>query len=166
MSEEILSALACDLSIIDGMNRTVMVAAETACATAVVFPVWNVFKPDVAYRTLFGATTAVNTDIAVNGELLVSNHKTVEVSTDDMAECPGRQSQFQLAVGSLSVDDYLDKSVQVLPCLLYLLVFTLRLVRVHKRQTDIAFRHDKRLHALQVDALAGQFLCEHLHCLA
>ena len=34
MPEEILSALARDTSVVDGMNRTMMVAAETACAAA------------------------------------------------------------------------------------------------------------------------------------
>ena len=57
MSEVILSALASDISVIDGMDRTMMVATEAACATAVMLPVWNVFKPDVTYRTLLGATS-------------------------------------------------------------------------------------------------------------
>lgn len=82
MTEVILSALASDLSVIDGMDRTMMVAAEATCATAVMPPLWNVFKPDVNYRTLLGATATVNTHIAVNGELLVSYHKTVEIGTD------------------------------------------------------------------------------------
>ena len=74
------------------------------------------------------------------------------------------QSQFQLAVVSLLVDDYLDKSIQVLPGLLYLLTFTLRLVRIHKRQTDIALGHDERLNTLQGNALLCQLFCQHLHC--
>ena len=138
MSKEILSTLACDTSVIDGMNGTMMVAAETACAAAVMLPLRSLIENDVAYWAFFRTTPAVDTYIAVNGELLVRDHKTVEVGADDMAERPGCQSQLQLAVVSLLVDDYLDKSIQVLPGLLYLLTFTLRLVRIHKRQTDIA----------------------------
>ena len=166
MSEIILSALACNLPVIDGMNWTMVVAAQTACATAVMLPKWNVFKLDVAYRALLGAAATVDTYITIDGELLVRNHKTVEVGTDDMTESPGCQSQLQLAVVFLPVDNYLDKSIQVIPGLFYLLLFTLRLVCVHKRQTDIAFRHDERLNALQVNTLQSQFLCQHLNCQA
>ena len=92
MPKIILSAPTCDFPIVDGMDRTVMITAETACATAFMLPVRNILILDVAYRALLGATTTVNTYVAVNGELLVTNHETVKVGTDDMAEYPWGRS--------------------------------------------------------------------------
>ena len=141
-----------------------MVASETTCTTAVMFPLRELVEHDVANRAFCRTTPTVDTHIGVNGELLVSNHETVEVSTDNMAEHPRHRPQRQLTVTRLFVNDHLDESIQVMPGLLDLLTFTFRLVRVHKRQTDITLRHDERPNALQVDALPCQFLCQHLHC--
>lgn len=45
-----------------------------------------------------------------------------------MAERQGCQPLLQLAIAFLLVDDHLDKSIQIIPGLFYLLTFTLRLV--------------------------------------
>ena len=92
MPEEILSALARNLSVVDGMYGAVMITAETTGAALVMLPVGNSVKLDVAHGALLGATSAVYAYIAIDSELLVCYHEAVEVSTDDMAERPGCQA--------------------------------------------------------------------------
>lgn len=92
MPEVVLSALARNLSVVDGMYGAVVITAEATGAVPVMPPVGNGVKLDVAHGALLGATAAVDADIAIDSELLVCYHETVEISTDDMAERPGRQA--------------------------------------------------------------------------
>ena len=89
MPEIVLSTLACNTSIIDGMDRTVVIAAETTGAVTATLPEGNVGKHDIAYRTFLGATPTMDACIHIDGELPVRNHEAVEVGANDMAESPG-----------------------------------------------------------------------------
>ena len=163
VAEIILSSFARDLPVVDGVDGAVVVAAEAAGAASVMLPAGRFLEGNLAHGTFLGAASAVDADIGVDGEFLVGNHIPVEIGTDDMAECPGRQTPLQAAVARLAVDDNLDEFVKVVPGLLRLLAFALRRVRVHERQADVAFGHDERLAALKADAFEGQFLRQHFH---
>ena len=91
-AEIVLSALACDGAIIDGVDGAMVVTAETAGAGAIVFPSGCVVELDVGNGALRGAPPAMDAHVAVDGELLVGNHAAVEVSANDVAERPGREA--------------------------------------------------------------------------
>ena len=132
MSEIVLSALTGDASVVNGVDGTVVVAAETAGAATVALPFRGAVVDDVANGAVLGTTAAVDADIVVDGKLLISNHESVEISTYDVAERPGRQAQCQLAVARLSVNYYLDEGVEVFSRLLQLPLFPLGRVGVHE----------------------------------
>ena len=92
MSEIVLPAFARNLSVIDGVNGAVMIAAETTGTASVMFPLGKAVKRDIADRTILGTTSTVDANIAVHSKFLVRYHKAVEVSTNDVAESPGRQA--------------------------------------------------------------------------
>ena len=161
--EVILSAPPRDAPIVDGVNGTVMIAAETTRAAAIIFPSRRAVELNVAHRTHLGTAATVGADVAVDSELLVCNHEAVEVSTNDVTERPGRQPQRQLTIARFSVQDNLLECLQLYPRPLQLPVFTFGGVGVHKGQTDVALRHRQRLTALQRDALLLQFLGQHRH---
>ena len=117
MSEVILSTLSGDTSVVDGVNRTMMIAAETTCAAAIMFPFRNTVKDNVIDRALFGTTATMCADVAVDGELLVAYHEAVEVGPDDVTECPRCQPQRQLTVVRLALIDHFYKSVKIFLCL-------------------------------------------------
>ena len=99
MTEVILSAAAGNLAVVDGMDRTVMIAAETTGTAAVVFPCrLAVFHDDVADGTSFFAAPAVGAGVGIDRELPVGNHVAVEVGTDDVAEGPRGEAELQGAV--------------------------------------------------------------------
>lgn len=140
-----------------------MIAAETTCAAAIIFPLWRVVERDVAYRANLGAATAVYAHIGIDGELPVGYHEAVEVGTNDVAHRPGSHSHRQLTVARLAVDDDLQVVVKVLARLFFFITFTLGCVRVHERQADVALRHRQRLTACEHDAACSQFALHHLH---
>ena len=92
MTEIVLAALTGYPSVVDSVDRTMMIAAETTGATAVMLPLRYFLEHDITDRTLLGATSTVDADIAIDGELLVRNHKAVKVGTDDVTECPRSQT--------------------------------------------------------------------------
>ena len=161
MSKVVLSAATGDLSVVDGVNGTVVVAAETAGTAAVVLPGGCTVERDVAHGTFFGASSAVGANVAVDSKLPVGYHETVEVGADHVGECPGHQSQLELTVASLPSFHHFHKPLQVFLCLSNLGTFALGLVGIHKRQADVALGHDERLAAVQGDAPLSQFLCQH-----
>jgi len=183
VSEIILSALAGDAAIIDGVDGAMVVATEAAGAAVVVKPIGDgtgriggfgrtggigktrtagaallCTELDVADGTDLGALATMQAAVGVDGELAVGNHEAVEVGADDVAERPGRQSEGELAVTATAIDDDLDELLQINLCLLYLLTFALWGVCVHKGQANVALGHCERLTALQRDALGRQFL--------
>lgn len=105
----------------------------------------------------------MDTDIGIDGELLVRNHEAVEVGTDDVAERPRRKTQRQLTVTTLTADNDLNKILQFSLRQLLLLTFAFRGISVHKRQADVTLRHRQRLAALQTNALGTQFPVKHLY---
>ena len=88
VSEVILSAFAGDLSVVDGVDGTMMITAETTCAAAVVFPLGCFAKYDVTDRTHLGTFATMDADVGIDGEFLVGYHEAVEVSPNDVAEGP------------------------------------------------------------------------------
>ena len=111
MVKVILSSFPCNLPVVDGMDRTVMIATETTGATAVMLPLRYFLEHDITDRTLLGATSTVDADVTIDGKLLVRNHETVEVGTDDVTERPGSQAQCQLTKARLPTDNNLYKSI-------------------------------------------------------
>ena len=89
MVKIILSAPTRYAAIVDGMDGTMMIAAETTRTAAIIFPCRYTVKDNIAHRTFFGATSTMNTHVAVDGKLLVADHETVEVGTYDVAHGPG-----------------------------------------------------------------------------
>ena len=84
MSEIVLTAPFCDFSVVDSVYRTVVIAAETASAAAVVLPCGDAVEYDITYGALFCTSSAVGTFVGIDGELLVGNHITVEIGADDV----------------------------------------------------------------------------------
>ena len=98
-----MAALAGDVPVIDGVDRTVMIAAETTCAAAIIFPLWHIGKLNVADRAFLRTATAVDTHVGIDGELPVGYHVAVEVGAYDVAERPRRQTEGQLSVANLQI---------------------------------------------------------------
>ena len=92
VSEVILSALAGDWSVVDGMDWTMMIAAETTCAAAIIFPFGRFAKYDVTDRAYLRTFAAMGADVGIDGEFLVGYHEAVEVGPDDVTERPRRQA--------------------------------------------------------------------------
>ena len=140
-----------------------MIAAETTRTAAIIFPCRHVREHNVAHGTPFGTQPAVGTHVDIHRELLVRYHVTIEISSNDMTESPRCQAERQLAVTTLPILHHLYIAFKVVPCLFFLFAFPFWRVGVHKRQADIALGHDKRLAALQYDALGRQFFSQHRH---
>ena len=153
MSKVILPTLTGYASVVDCVDGTVMIAAETTSTAAIIFPFWYFVEDNVIYRTLFGTATTVYADITIYSEFLVSNHEAVEVGSYDMTERPGCQAQRQLTVAHLPLCDHLDESVKILSCLRQLPLLTFRCIGIHKGQTDVALRHCERLAAMEHNSL-------------
>ena len=85
-----MSAPARNTPIVDGVDRTMMIAAETTRTAAIIFPYRCVVEGDVADWAHLGTLAAVDADVGIDGELPVSNHEAVEVGADDVGERPGR----------------------------------------------------------------------------
>ena len=83
LSEVVLSALASDVAIVDGVEWTMMITGEAHRATAVVIPYrWRSF--DVLYRTNLGTQAATRTAIRVYREFAVGYHLPVEIAANDV----------------------------------------------------------------------------------
>ena len=92
MSEVILSALASDWAVVDGVDGAMMIAAEATCATAIVFPFRRFAKLYVADGTHLCTFAAMDADIGIDGEFPVGNHEAVKISSYDVAEGPRGES--------------------------------------------------------------------------
>ena len=92
MAEIVLAALTGYPSVVDSVDRTMMIATETTGATAVMLPLRYFLEHDITDRTLLGATSTVDADVTIDGELLIRNHEAVEIGTDDVTECPRSQA--------------------------------------------------------------------------
>ena len=92
MSEVVLSAFAGDWSVVDGVDGTMMIAAETTCTAAIVFPFGRFAECYVADRTHLRTFPAVDADVGIDGKFLVGYHEAVEIGSDDVAEGPWGES--------------------------------------------------------------------------
>ena len=112
MTEIVLSATAGDLAVVDGVDRTMMIAAETTGTAAIIFPCGqSLLQNDVADGTCFLATPAVGADIGIEHEFPVGNHEAVEVGTDDVTEGPRGESELQLTIARLPLFNDCQKEV-------------------------------------------------------
>ena len=142
MSEVILSAAAGNLAEVNGVLRTVVVASQTAGAAAVVMPNGEAIgQRDVARGTHLLALPAMDTDLAVDGELLVRHHLTIEIAAHHMAHHPRGGSFPDMRFSCFSIDNQLCELPQLFLGTGNLPLLLLGGVGIHKRQTDIAFRH-------------------------
>ena len=79
----VLPASAGDGTVVDGVDRTVMVAGQTTGTLAVMEPLGR-GTLDVVYRTDFCALATMDTDIRIDHKLLVGNHPLVEITANDI----------------------------------------------------------------------------------
>ena len=79
----ILSTFAGDATIVDGVDRTMMVTGKTTSALAVMEP-YGGRTLDIIDRTDLRTLATLDTDIGIDHKLLVSNHPLVEIATDDI----------------------------------------------------------------------------------
>ena len=106
MSKIILPALAGDVAVIDGMLRTVVITGQTVGTRTVVMPLRQpVNKGDIAYWARLLAASTVYAAISIDGELPVTDHVRVEVSTKDMREGPWSESAANVALVTGVFDD-------------------------------------------------------------
>ena len=92
VSEVILSALASDLAVVDGVDGTMVITAETTCAAVIIFPFGCFVKLYVADRAYLRTFATVDADIGIDGKFLVGDHEAVEICSDDVAEGPWGES--------------------------------------------------------------------------
>ena len=92
VSEVILSAFAGDLAVVDGVDGTMVIAAETTCAAVIIFPFGCFVKLYVADRAYLRTFATVDADIGIDGKFLVGDHEAVEICSDDVAEGPWSES--------------------------------------------------------------------------
>ena len=88
VSEVILSAFAGDLAVVDGVDGTMVIAAETTCAAVIIFPFGCFVKLYVADGTHLQTFATVDADVGIDGKFLVGDHEAVEICSDDVAKGP------------------------------------------------------------------------------
>ena len=92
VSEIILSALTGNPSVVDGVDGTMVITAETTCAAVIIFPFGCFVKLYVADRAYLRTFATVDADIGIDGKFLVGDHEAVEICSDDVAEGPWGES--------------------------------------------------------------------------
>ena len=92
VSEVILSAFAGDLAVVDGVDGTMVIAAETTCAAVIIFPFGRFAKYDVTDRAYLRTFATVDADVGIDGKFLVGDHEAVEICSDDVAKGPWGES--------------------------------------------------------------------------
>ena len=92
VSEVILSTFAGDLAVVDGVDGTMVIAAETTCAAVIIFPFGCFVKLYVADGTHLRTFATVDADVGIDGKFLVGDHEAVEICSDDVAEGPWSES--------------------------------------------------------------------------
>ena len=86
-----------------------MIAAETTCTAAIIFPLGHLVEFDIVRRTCLGTQAAMQADVCIDRELTVGNHEAVEVGSNHVTECPRRQTLCQPAIAALSFLYYINK---------------------------------------------------------
>ena len=83
INKMILATFAGDTTIVDGVDRTVVVTGKTTSALAVMEP-YGGRTLDIIDRTDLRTLATLDTDIGIDHKLLVSNHPLVEIAADDI----------------------------------------------------------------------------------
>ena len=86
-----------------------MIAAETTCTAAIIFPLGHLVEFDIVRRTCLGTQAAMQADVCIDRELTVGNHEAVEVGTYHVAERPRCQTFCQPAIAALPIPYYINK---------------------------------------------------------
>jgi len=145
VSEIILSATAGNVSVVDGMLRTVMVASQTASTIAVMVPDGEAIgQRNVARGAHLLALPTMDAGRSVDDELLVGDHAAVEIAAHYMAHHPRRGTFPDVRLPHFPVDNQLGELFQLLLGTSNLPLLLLGCVGVHKRQTYIALGHHQR----------------------
>ena len=90
-------------------------------------------KGDIAYWARLLATSTVDAVVSIDGELLVTDHFRVEVSTKDVREGPWSESAADMTLVTGVIDNEFRVLLQLRRRLLYFLTLAGRRIRIHKR---------------------------------
>ena len=89
----VLSTLASDATIVDGMLGTMVITTEAVGARTIVLPLGqSVAHHDVTRGTYVLAFAAMDTHIGIHRKLLVGNHAGIKIGANDMTERPRGQA--------------------------------------------------------------------------
>ncbi len=120
-----------------------MVASQTTSTPSVVKPRGRC-SFDIINRTDLLTLAALDTNVIVNGKLLIRNHLLVEIPADDVRIESGGGTFFQFLDTTTPFLDHLDDMGYLLCCQFYLHSLLLLGIGLHERQTNITLRHDDR----------------------
>lgn len=144
----ILATLTSDVSVVDGMDGTMMITGQTGHACTFVLPYRNLMRigshADVSDRTLIGTPSAMDALPVIYHELSVADQMSLEKGSDDMGKDPWHMPLDDSAEARLAVLYPLSENLDVGKGLLFFVSFLFRKVDMHKRKADITFRHDQR----------------------
>ena len=137
----VLSTLAGDGAVVDGVYRTMVVTGQATGTPAVMEPLGR-SALDVVDGTDLRTLAALDAEIGIYRELPVRNHPLVEIAADDIGIEPWGGALLQRHDTLASVLDGGDDFRQ-LPLGIGNLTGSLLLtIRVHERQADIRLGHD------------------------
>lgn len=162
MLEKILAPTACNVAIIDGMNRAVMIARQAHRTLVVVLPDGRC-SVDIFDRTYCRATATASADVRVDSKLLVSNHLAIEVAADDVGIESGSGAALQFYDAALAVFDDSADVCELPTGILHFFCYALVAVGMHERQTDIRLWHDDRELCLSRQTMQCQLFIENGH---
>lgn len=115
MTEIILSTAAGNLAVIDGVLRAMVIASQTAGAATVMVPYGEaVGQRNVARGTHLLALATMDASLAVDIELPVRHHLTVEIATHHMAHHPWGGTFPDTQFPFFPVDNQLGELLQLL----------------------------------------------------
>ena len=146
------------------MLRTMVVAGHTAGARTVVAPLGelHVVQGNIARGTCLLAQTAVDTAGGVDGEMTVGDQVGVEPAPQDVGQQPGSSTAMISMWHHRALHNQVSEDGELLGGRLNFLLFALWLIRVHKRQTDVALRHAQPKVSMDVDTQKAEVFCQHL----
>ena len=162
---DILPSVSRDLTIVDGVDRTVMIACQTTGTPSVVNP-HRGHSFDVIHRADLGALATADAYILIHHKLTVSDHVFVEIAANHVGVESGSGTLLQFLDTPFVVSDDGDDMAQLVLGVLNLPEFLVLGVGVHERQTDVRLWHDDGEERFCLKTYGTQFLVEDGHALA
>ena len=101
-----------DLTVVDGVDRTVMIAGQTTGTPSVVNPHGG-HSFDVIHRADLGAFATTDTYVLIHRELTVSDHVFVEIAANHIRVESGSGTLFQFLDTTLAISDDGDDMTQL-----------------------------------------------------